>query len=152
MAHVDRRDLVAGLLLAALGVFVALYAGSHYTLGTAGQMGPGYFPVMLGWLLAALGTVIALLSLRRAAQALQPPPLARRALVAVPVAVLVFSALVERVGLVPATVALTFIATAAERPYRVRRTAVLSLCLALLAWLIFSVGLGMTLPAFAFRG
>ncbi|KAF1020719.1 MAG: hypothetical protein GAK30_02322 [Paracidovorax wautersii] len=44
--------------MAAAGVFFALY-GSQYSFGTAARMGPGYFPVILGWILAVLGVLIA---------------------------------------------------------------------------------------------
>lgn len=152
MRQIDYRDLIAGLIMVGLGFLVAQYAGAHYQVGDPASMGPGFFPVTLGWVLVVLGAVIALLSFRNAAQALTPPHLAPRALIAVPAAILAFSLLVNSTGLVPATVVLTFIAVAAERPYRLRRTAVLSVVLALVAWLIFTVGLGMNLPAFAFSG
>lgn len=148
--RVDWRGLAGGLACIAIGLFVVRYASQHYTVGETARMGPGFFPVVLGWVLTGLGGLIALLSLRRAVQALEPPPWRPRALAAVLAAVVVFALLVERSGLVPATLALTLVATAAERPYRWRRSIVLGLALALLAWLIFTVGLQMTLPAFAF--
>jgi hypothetical protein len=150
--HIEIRDLIAGGVLAAFGVFVALYATHHYDIGTPSSMGPGFFPVALGWLLAGLGAVIALMSLRKTVQVLHPPPVSLRALLAIAAAILVFSLLVERLGLVPATVALTFVAVFAERPVRWRRTLLLAGGLSLLSWLVFTVGLGMTLPAFAFAG
>lgn len=150
MRHIDVRDLIAGVLLAALGLFTALYAAGHYKIGDVARMGPGFFPMLLGWVLVGLGLLITLLAFRKTVHLLKPPPLALRAMLAVSAAVLVFSLLVERLGLVPATIVLTLIAVAAERPYRLRRTLVLAACLALIAWLIFSVALNMTLPAFAF--
>ena len=55
----DIHDLVGGLLMTAAGLFFALY-GERYTFGTAARMGPGYFPVVLGWTLAVLGLLVAL--------------------------------------------------------------------------------------------
>jgi hypothetical protein len=147
--HLEIRDLIAGAVLAAFGLFVALYAAHHYEIGSPASMGPGFFPVALGWLLAGLGIVIALMSLRKTVQVLQPPPFSWRALLAIAAAILVFSLLVERLGLVPATVALTGVAVFAERPVRWRRTLMLAGGLSLLSWLVFTVALGMTLPAFA---
>jgi putative tricarboxylic transport membrane protein len=150
--QIEFRDLVAGTLLLALGMFVAHYAAAHYRIGDPGQMGPGFFPVALGWTLAALGLVIALFAFRKTVHALHPPPFALRPLIAVLAAVLVFSLLVERLGLVPATFALTLVAVFAERPFRWRRTLLLAASLALISWLIFTVALKMTLPAFTFLG
>lgn len=152
MKHIEYRDLIAGIVLASFGLFVALHAGSHYSIGQASQMGPGFFPVGLGWVLVGLGGVIALLAFRKTVQVLHPPPVSLRALIAIPAAILVFSLLVERLGLVPATVALTFIAVFAEKPFKLRRTVLLAAGLSLLSWLIFTAWLGMTLPAFTFLG
>lgn len=152
MKTIDYRDLCAGLLLAAVGLFVALYASSNYGIGQPARMGPGFFPVMLGWILTALGTLTVLLSLRKTVQAIEPPRLALRPLLAILAAIAVFSLLVVRFGLVPAAVAMTFVASFAERPYNLKRTALLGIGLALLSWLIFTVGLNMTLPAFNLNG
>ena len=55
----DIHDLVGGLLMTATGLFFALY-GQQYEFGTAARMGPGYFPVVLGWTLSVLGILVAL--------------------------------------------------------------------------------------------
>jgi uncharacterized membrane protein len=152
LSRIDYRDLIAGIVLASFGLFVALHAIGHYTVGEASRMGPGYFPAALGWILVVLGLVIALLAFRHTVQVLHPPPVSWRALIAVPAAILVFSLLVERLGLVPATVALTGVAVLAEKPFNPRRTILLAAGLSLISWLIFTVALGMTLPAFTFLG
>ena len=54
----DTHDLVGGLLMTATGLFFALY-GQQYDFGTTARMGPGYFPVVLGWALAVLGLLVA---------------------------------------------------------------------------------------------
>lgn len=152
MKNVDRNDLLGGLLLIVIGGFVALYAGTHYQVGQPARMGPGFFPVSLGCILAGLGVVVTLLAFRTKIHALTPPPFRPRPLAAVLGAVLAFSFIVDRFGLVPATIVLVFIAAFAETPYKLKRTAILSVSLSLLAWLIFTVGLQMTLPAFTFFG
>ena len=58
MLEKDYRDIVAGALLAALGIAISLYALSHYSIGTITRMGPGMVPVGLGVLLAIFGVVI----------------------------------------------------------------------------------------------
>lgn len=45
--------------MTATGVFFAAY-GSGYNFGSTARMGPGYFPVVLGWTLAVLGILVAL--------------------------------------------------------------------------------------------
>lgn len=149
MKQFDVRDFLGGALLIALGIFVAVYASMHYRVGEPARMGPGFFPVALGCILAGLGLIVLLLSFRISAYAWEVSPIAWRSLVAILASVAVFSVLVDRYGLVPATVALTFIAALAELKFRWRRTLLLAVSLALLSWLIFAVGLQMSLPAFS---
>ncbi len=53
----SKKDLYAGLMFIAFGSFFALWA-LNYPMGSAVRMGPAYFPTILGWLLAGLGTII----------------------------------------------------------------------------------------------
>ena len=149
MRHFDVRDFIAGALLIAVGIFVAVYAGTHYRVGAPGNMGPGFFPVALGCTLAGLGLIVLLLSFRLSAHAWDVPSIAWRSLLSILASVAVFSLIVERFGLVPATVALTLVAALAEPRFRGRRTLMLGAALSLLSWLIFTVGLQMSLPAFS---
>ena len=52
------KDFWSGLMFLAFGLGFAIVAWNNYNLGTAVRMGPAYFPVMLGGLLALLGAVI----------------------------------------------------------------------------------------------
>lgn len=133
-----------------VGLSVALFARSHYEMGTAVRMGPGYFPSMLGWILAALGVVVSLLSLRSVVHVLEPPPFAWRSFIAVVAALLVFALLIDRLGLIPTAIIAVVVAALAGDTFQWRRAILLGIGLAVLSWLIFSVGLQMTLPAFAF--
>jgi hypothetical protein len=53
-----RPDLLAGGTFVAVGLAFAV-ASSRYELGSALQMGPGYYPLVLGGLLVALGVGVA---------------------------------------------------------------------------------------------
>ena len=50
----SQKDFFAGLLFMALGIAFALGART-YNVGTGARMGPGYFPLVLGVVLALLG-------------------------------------------------------------------------------------------------
>lgn len=134
-----------------VGASVALYASSHYPIGSAARMGPGYFPTMLGWILAFLGLVVALLSFRAVVHAFEPPSFTPRPFIAVIAAVAVFALLITRIGLVPTTLIVVFITASGSNSFRPLRALVLGVCLSVIAWLIFSLGLQMTLPAFAWE-
>ena len=58
----SQQDFFAGLMFAVVGATFA-WGASTYEIGTAAQMGPGYFPRMLGMLTAAVGVGIVLKSI-----------------------------------------------------------------------------------------
>lgn len=53
----SQKDFFSGLMFTAIGGGFAVGATS-YTVGNGARMGPGYFPLLLGVLLAALGAAI----------------------------------------------------------------------------------------------
>ena len=53
------KDFWAGLMFTGFGIFFMLVALS-YSMGTAGRMGPAYFPFVLGGMLTLLGGAIVL--------------------------------------------------------------------------------------------
>ena len=53
----SQKDFFSGLMFTAVGVAFA-WGATKYSLGTGARMGPGYFPTMLGVLMAILGGVI----------------------------------------------------------------------------------------------
>ena len=54
----SQKDFFSGLMFLVVGVAFA-WGASSYSIGTGARMGPGYFPLILGILLAILGAVIA---------------------------------------------------------------------------------------------
>src|SRR6185312_7888656 len=50
------KDFWAGLLYVLLAA-AFLWFGRDYKMGAAARMGPGYFPLTLGWILGAFGAV-----------------------------------------------------------------------------------------------
>jgi hypothetical protein len=53
----SQRDFYSGLMFMAVGLAFA-WGATTYTIGEGARMGPGYFPLMLGLLLAGLGAFI----------------------------------------------------------------------------------------------
>jgi len=53
----SQKDFYSGLMFSVVGVAFAVGATS-YNIGSGARMGPGYFPLMLGILLAILGALI----------------------------------------------------------------------------------------------
>ena len=58
----DYKDFYSGLMFLVVGV-LAVWLSQSYNMGTSARMGPGYFPTVLGGVLAVIGVVLALKSL-----------------------------------------------------------------------------------------
>jgi hypothetical protein len=138
------KDFGAGLLYLGFAV-AALWIGRKYALGSAGRMGPGFFPTMLAVLLAAIGAI----SLIRAF--LRPGPVmtgfAWKPLALVLAGTALFGTLINTAGLVIALLALVLLSAAASEKFRFDWWAVLGL-LGLIAFcsLVFVKGLGVPAP------
>jgi len=138
----DYRDMVAGILMVAAGAFVAIYASTHYNLGSFRNMGPGMFPLLMGLVLAGLGGALAVTALFRSGPM---PEIRISTAIFVLASIGAFALLIRSFGLVPAVIAVTVISSLAELKIRFMSTALLAAGLCLLTWLIFPLGLGLNI-------
>jgi hypothetical protein len=146
LKHRDTIDLIGGLLMTALGLFAALYA-RQYDFGTPARMGPGFFPQVLGWLLAVLGVLIAIPAWFRAG----PKADVRwKNTLFVIASILVFGFTLKWAGLVLSTFAAAFVSTLAAEDITWRGRFIVSAGVSVVTALIFVVGLGMILPLWPF--
>lgn len=141
----DYRDVIGGGILTILGLAVAAYSLARFEMGTISQMGPGMFPTCLGFILAGLGAIIALPALFRQGDAIV---IEWRKVLFVLAGVLAFALTVLPFGLVPAIMLLTIGSGLADRSQRPRALVSMAIILAGLAYLIFHVGLGITVAPF----
>ncbi len=139
------RDFCAGLIFLFFGALAA-YIARDYPMGSAVRMGPGYFPYLLGILLALLGAVICLKSLVIHGERIESVNL--RALLLVLGAVGVFAATIEIAGIVISTVLLVGVGAAASPESRLREVVVLIVFLLALAVGVFTYGLGLPFKIF----
>lgn len=137
------EDLAGGIVLAAAGLFVAIYVAAHYDIGSLRRMGPGFFPILLGASLAILGVVIAIPAW---SQARQPMRIAWKEAAAVLSAIVVFALGLERAGLIPSTAAAVLIASLAAPDRRILWRLVLAVAVTVLSVAVFHFGLRMTVP------
>ncbi len=119
----------------------------NYELGTPLRMGPGYFPLVAGGVLAVLGLVIAIKGLV-AGEVIVFGTIPWRSMAMIVAALVFFGLTIRTAGFVP-TVAVTAFITALAS-YRIRLVTALAVAAGLtaLCWLIFIVGLQLPLPLF----
>jgi hypothetical protein len=137
------KDFWAGLLYIAFGV-AAIVIALNYPAGTAGRMGPGWFPRALGGILIAIGLFLSLRALRLHGTPISFP--AFKPLLVVIASVVVFGIAAPPLGLVAATVLLVVVSSAASDEFRWMEALISSLLLAAFTVAAFSYGLQLQLP------
>jgi len=137
------KDFWAGMMLIAIGA-AAMFIAREYRFGSALRMGPGFFPVILGGILIAFGVCIMAVGLRSGVRI--QGRVSPRALVLLPLALILFGVLMERVGFVPALVALVFVSAASGREFKFVEVLLLTGILTLASLALFIWGLGLPYP------
>lgn len=135
-------DFWCGLLFIVVGIAFMVLA-REYRFGTPARMGPGFFPTVLGGILAALGLSLVLPALVRDGPSLTRPAL--RPALAILIAIVVFALLLAPMGFVIASGALILIAALAEPDLRLLESVGLTLFLIAFSVVIFVLALGLPL-------
>lgn len=136
-------DVLAGLLFLAIGLAVTIVA-SGYRIGTAGSMGPGYFPLALGILMTVFGLIIAGKGLASGGE--MAPQFAFGTAAIVVLAMVAFGLLVERLGLVVAIPAVVLLSRLAGGDRRWIEIVALGVALTLFCLAVFVWALRAPLP------
>jgi uncharacterized membrane protein len=139
------KDFWAGLLLIATGAAAVLIA-RNYSFGSSLRMGPGYFPTVLGGLLILFGIYLLVEGLRSDEKISGSWSL--RALILLPLALVLFGVLMEHGGFVPAMLVLIFISGLAGTEFKVLESLLFAIGLTALAAAVFVWGLGLPYPLF----
>jgi hypothetical protein len=153
------QDFWAGLMFIAFGLFFIVVAlgtpefvdklvGTRlipgYQMGSSVRMGPAYFPVVLGGLLAVLGLVVLFDSL-----VVEGPGLAQfhfRPLIFIAISSLAFAYLLKPLGLPLAGIALVFISAYGGHEFNWREVAIMSVVLVIFSVLVFVEALALPFP------
>ena len=138
------KDFWAGLMFIAFGLFFVVVALVYYQMGSAVRMGPAYFPVMLGGLLAVLGAIVLVASL-----AIEGEPVAKfhfRPLLFIAASSLAFAYLLKPLGLVVASAALVFISAYGGHEFKWKEVTMLAVVLVIFSVLVFVKGLVLPFP------
>lgn len=141
----NRKDFWSGLMFIFFGtMFVGL--GNQYAFGSAAKMGPGYFPQMVGGVLACLGVLIALGSIRRDAPMERIRAGSWRVVLQILVPVALFGLLLNTLGLIVSLLLLVVLSCFACKEYRWYEIGITATVLALLSYGVFVLALQLQFP------
>ena len=150
----SQKDFFAGLMFLLVGLAFAWGAGS-YSVGTGARMGPGYFPMVLGVLLAVLGLIVTITAL--VVETADGDPVGRIAwkpLVFIIAGNLVFGASIgglpsiglPPMGLIFGILALTFVASNAGDEFKFKEVLILAVLLSVFSYAAFIMLLKLQFP------
>lgn len=145
----SQKDFFAGLMYLGIGAAFAVGA-TNYTIGTGARMGPGYFPLLLGIILAIIGAVVAFKAL--VVETPDGDPIGKwgwRPLILIILANFVFGILlggiptlgIPAMGMIAAIYALTIVSAFAGREFKWLEVLILGTILAVGSWFAFVWGL-----------
>jgi hypothetical protein len=150
----SQKDFLAGLMFTIVGIGFA-WGATNYTIGEGARMGPGYFPLMLGILLAIIGLAVLFASLVvETEDGERIGKFAWKPLVFVIGSNVVFGIClggipklgIPSLGLIVGIYALTFIASMAGDEHKNREVIVLATVLAVISYLAFILLLNLQFP------
>ena len=146
LADVNITSMLVGLIFMGAGTTVAIVSSS-YPLGDAGHMGPGYLPLACGLLLIALGIAVVVFEGWSTTTARGERPDVR-AWFFITASILVFAAMVNTLGFVPAVLGTSLTSLLANPRLRPVSGVVTSVVIAALATVIFVYGLRLNVEVF----
>ena len=150
----SQKDFFSGLMFTVVGASFA-YGATSYSIGSGGRMGPGYFPLLLGIILAILGAAVMFKAL-----VVETPAgdkigkWAWKPLVFIIAANLLFGILLgglpsmglPPMGLIAAIFGITIVASLAGDDFRLKEVLVLSVVLSIGCYLAFVLLLKLQFP------
>jgi hypothetical protein len=135
------KDILTGMLFVGIGGAFVIGA-ADYGMGTTRRMGPGYFPVMIGLVLALVGLILA----ARSAIRRRPHIIGRlylRPVASLTASILSFSALINSVGLIAACMACTLVAGLATSETRYKEIILVAIAMTAFSAIVFTGLLGL---------
>lgn len=141
----NHRDLWAGVMFFVFGViFVVL--SRQYQLGTAAKMGPGYFPTILGGLLAVLGLIIVFGAFDKRNPELKIERVGWRELILLLASIGLFGLLLPKFGMVISIIVLIGVSALASHEFKLRDTVLSTIVLIVMSYFVFVKGLELQFP------
>lgn len=142
----ENQDFWSGVMLIVVGM-TAIVMARNYPFGTALRMGPGYFPSVLSGILTLFGLFFVARALRSTEKLESGWSL--RALIVIPVALVLFGILMTFAGFVPALMVLIFGSAMATTEFNPIEAALLTIGLTAACVAVFIWGLGLPYPLIA---
>jgi hypothetical protein len=142
----SQRDFWSGLMFLVAGVVFAVGA-TNYSMGGSARPGPGYFPLLLSIIMAIIGSVVLFKALVIESEGGDRiGAVAWRPLLVIVASIAVFALIIDRLGMIVTVPVLIAMSSLAGDEFRWRGVIVSAAVLTIGSWLVFVVGLKLTIP------
>ena len=147
------KDLLAGIMFTVIGIVFAVGA-YNYQMGTAARMGPGFFPRILGFIMAGLGVIIAGIGLKNQADYATSEGIGWtwKPVIILTAAVVLFGFTLPTLGMIIAISLLTFISGVAAHDKNYRELAIVTVIMCIFCAGVFIWGLKLQMKLFPWSG
>lgn len=141
----NQKDFWAGVMFVGFGLlFVGV--GNQYAFGSAAKMGPAFFPQVVGGVLALLGVLIAMGSMKATAKAEAIRSGSWKVVFQILLPVVLFGLLLNTLGLVVCLILLVCLACLASNEFKWHEIVLAALVLAALSYGVFVWALQLQFP------
>lgn len=141
----NNRDFLAGVFFILIGA-AAMFISRDYPMGSALRMGPGYFPTVLGGIVAVFGLYVLVKGVMNNEKVAGTWSL--RALFVLPAATWLFGEMMENVGFIPALFVLMYTSSLAGKEFKFLEVTIMAVAMVAMCTGLFIYGLGLPYPLF----
>ncbi|MBN3851413.1 tripartite tricarboxylate transporter TctB family protein [Paraburkholderia sp. Ac-20342] len=149
--HRFHIDYYGGGLMLLIGLGAA-YVGAGYGTGDLRHMGPGFFPVAVGAVLALMGALIALGARGQPDEGSNTSRVEWRGWICIILGVIAFIVVGRYGGLMPATFAVVFVSALGDRDNSIVHAAELAFAMCVVCAAVFWWALQLQFPLFTWGG
>jgi hypothetical protein len=142
---IHQKNLATAFIFIALGI-VAMVFSVAYKLGTAANMGPGYFPFALGAILTVLGIIVATQSLSIPSDKNSRISFKIKPVLMILSSVFIFGLSLEPLGLFASVMFLVIFSSMASDEFNLKEAVINTMALLLMVFIIFIYFLEFQLP------
>lgn len=141
-SHKDYHDIIGGLVMMGFGLFAAVHA-RQYEFGELTRMGAGFFPVVLGSVLAVIGLLIAVPAMFRKGS---PVHVEWKTFAFIMASIVVFALFLKTLGIILATALSVTVSSMADRETTWKSRGMIAVGVAAITYVVFILGLSMIIP------
>ncbi|QET04986.1 MULTISPECIES: tripartite tricarboxylate transporter TctB family protein [Cupriavidus] len=141
----SQKDFASGLMFILVGLSFSFVARG-YSMGTAAKMGPGYFPFLLGLVLALLGVIVTIGSLGTKGEEDQLARWDLKTLLWILGSVVLFGLLLKPLGMVLSVFVLVVISSMASHEFSWKGALCAGVVLVLISMGAFVYGINLQMP------